>query len=41
MRETFQPKAGLLLFIGMILLFAAMWFGLYLTVLLPRGMTVF
>jgi len=28
MRETFRPKAGLLLFTGMILLFAAMWFGL-------------
>lgn len=41
MRETFQPKAGLLLFTGMILLFAAMWFGLYMTVLLPRGMTAF
>jgi len=41
MHETFQPRAALLLFLGMILLFAAMWFGLYLTVLLPRGMTAF
>lgn len=41
MNQTFQPRAALLLFIGMILLFAVMWFGLYLTVLLPRGMTAF
>ncbi len=41
MHETFQPRVALLLFFGMILLFAAMWFGLYLTILLPRGMTAF
>lgn len=41
MPEAFQPRAALLLFLAMLLLFAAMWFGLYLTVLLPRGMTAF
>lgn len=41
MHEMFQPRAALLLFLSMIVLFATMWFGLYLTILLPRGMTAF
>jgi hypothetical protein len=41
MQEAFQPKAALPLPIDMILLFAAMWSGLYLKVLLPWRMTAF